>query len=339
MTENYEVRKMKLDDLSMEPKWFQTNGDEPDIILRHLNWMMFYVEGESIPYYYMRNSEADKYRWGGVVKLGDGPLAPQTGGHYLDLAQKDAEVDAYKKVSDDPVTYSTGTKEPFSEQTFAEEYAILKEGDFLDFKCEYWPVGLFAHTESAWNGEYLYYPFTVTGTYEGKPVKGLGQIDRAYGQLHKAQERIGAAVGYVLDGAYSGIRKDGRREVFYGYIQGKNGHGVAYYWLEGEEPIITEEIYLETEFYHLPYLPAEDPTCACKDAVWRFADKEIHFTGRWGSRRFTSDPLDVKVGYSNSYGTWYEGKTPYEFELSHTFNESTTATIENLRKHGYKVFE
>lgn len=338
-SDKYDIREPELDDITLEPKVFQYEGQEPYVLCRHLNWLMFYVEGEKTPYYYMRNSEVDKYRWGGIAKLGEGPLAPQVRAHYEDIAQKDAVVKPYRKISDDPVIYQTSTDAPFSEQTFYENYCILKEGDFLELKCEYWPIGMFAHTCSAWNGEYLYIPFSVEGTFEGKPVKGLGQFDRAYSQIGKEEERINAAVGYIIDGAYLGIRKDGRKEAFYGYIQEEKGKGSAFYWLEGEDPVISEEIYIDTEFYHLPYLPKEDPTCATKDIVWRFADKVIHFNGKWGSRRFTSNPLDNKKGYSNSFGTWYVGDEPYEHALSQTFNESTTATIENLRKFGYVVHE
>ncbi len=333
----YELRKITLDDLSVTPKFFQTDKEDPYKLCRHLIWMMFYIDGDPNPYYFMRNNELDKYRWGGVVRLGDGPLAPQTGGHYYDLAQKDTSITPYAKVSDNPIIYSTGTDDPFSEQTFTEDYAVFKEGDILDFKCEYWPVGVFVKTFSAWQ-EYLYQPFSLIGTYEGKPVRGIGQFDRIYGQVSKIEQKFNTMVGYLLLSVYSGIRKDGRKEFFYGYIQGTSGN-LAVYWLEGEEPIFTEEVHLETEFYHLPYLPAEDPTCACKNTVWRFADKEIHSTGKWGSRRFTANPRENKAGYSNSFGTWYEGKTPYEYELSHTFNESLTATVENLGKYGYKVFK
>lgn len=334
----YEIRKITIDDLSVAPKYFQTDEADPYVIFRHLNWMMFTIKDDPNPYYFMRNNELDKYRWGGVVRLGDGPLAPQTGCHYYDIAQKDTPVIPYAKVSDNPIIYSTGTKYPFSEQTYTEKYAVLKERDIVDFKCEYWPVGLFSQNLSIFI-EYLYQPFSLTGTYEGKPVKGIGQFDRVYGQVNKTEQKYTAMAGYVLSSVYSGIRKDGRREWFYGYKQGTNDNRLAIYWLEGEDTIVTEDVFLETNYYHLPYLPPEDPTCACKDIVWKFADKEIHYTGKWGSRRFNAKPLENKVGYANTFGTWYEGNTAYEYEISHTFNESTTATIENLRNSGFKVFE
>lgn len=138
---------------------------------------------------------------------------------------------------------------------------------------------------------------------------------------------------------YAGIRQDGRKECAYLNIHSRNGHGVAAYWLEGEEPVLTDEVTLECDWQRLPYAEPGDDTLSYTNAVWRFAGKEIHFTGKWGSKGFTAQPRLSRVGQSQSFGSWYEGKTPYEHKLFHTINENMGANIESIRKMGFEAKE
>lgn len=340
--EIYSVRKITADDLSMTPAEYNRDGVQ-SVLVRDMDWMMFYVEGSDTPHYYFRKGAMDQVHWCGIVSpgKGEGPLTPQTSDHYRDMAQYTRLEMPYQKISDNPVVYQMRGNNPFIEKTFYEDHAVFKEGDFLDFRADYWPVCFFAHRGSRWNCDYVYQPFTLSGTYEGKKITGLGQFDRAYtdhGGWTPEEKRN--SVSYCINSALLGIREDGRREIFYSIIHDNNqGKDPVYYWLEGEEPIVTEEISAETEFYRLPYNLPGDDTCTYKEVTYRFAGKVIHYKSIWGSRRYTDDPLHEPPGYTNNYGTWYEGDGNYRYKLMHTFNETTTATVSNLKKLGYVVHE
>lgn len=334
----YELRRITADDISLAPKAYQTNPDDHAELIRHDNCIMFYLEDDPVPYYYVRLSEQKKYITSGIVKLGEGPLSPHICVHYDDLAQENADTTPYTKLPGTSTVYSHSSKNPISQQIYTENHAHFIEEDILDFTCEYWPICYFTNAELPFSN-YFSQPFSVTGYYKGKPVTGLGQFENICWTNQQLTQLREAGGGYLICNIFLGIREDGRREFFYGYFLRGAGTGTAAYWLEGEEPIITEDVTLKTEFYHLPYLSDNDPTCACKNMLWRFADKEIHFTGKWGSRRFSSDPINEKIGSSNSFGTWYEGNTPYTHRVNHTFNESMNATVENLKKNGYTVVE
>ena len=178
----------------------------------------------------------------------------------------------------------------------------------------------------------------MTGTYEGKPIQALGCFDRLFAPNGDRGAIIGTATHYVWS-YYAGIRQDGRKECAYLNIHSRNGHGVAAYWLEGEEPVLTDEVTLECDWQRLPYAEPGDDTLSYTNAVWRFAGKEIHFTGKWGSKGFTAQPRLSRVGQSQSFGSWYEGKTPYEHKLFHTINENMGANIESIRKMGFEAKE
>ena len=180
---------------------------------------------------------------------------------------------------------------------------------------------------------------TIEGTYEGKPVKGLGCHDRTFLSNGAPQESLWAAGCTTYCCAnYSGIRPDGRKESFFAQFDvARKNYGLVFYYLEGEEPILTDKLSLETEFYHLPYAPG-DPTCVYKDGVWKFADKEIHFHAKWGAKGFTATPRIEKLGYSHCFGEWYEGKTPYKHIMENTFTENMDCLDYRLKEAGYRVY-
>lgn len=334
----YEIRKLEADDLSLAPRCFQHEGKPTNVAFRRMHYLMFFVEGEETPYYYARNNDLVNTISGGIVRLGDGPLAVQIPGHCRDLADHSAPVTPYVKSSEEPVAYTRGSETPFSKQVYCPDHAIFQETDVLDIRCEYWPVGLFTHTGFMSN-EYIYQAFTVTGTYEGKKIYGIGQFDGVYCDPEHVREAYADIIDYALCGIYSGIRKDGRREFFYGQVHKDTQRGCVAYWLEGEEPIVCNDAVLEAEFGRLTYLPEEDPTCACTKASWKFAGKEIQFEAKWGARRFSDDPIHDKVGHSNSFGTWKVVGEECEYDMIHTFSESTIATVEKLTALGLKVTE
>ena len=116
-------------------------------------------------------------------------------------------------------------------------------------------------------------------------------------------------------------------EVFY------EGYSTFYYYIDGEEPILTDHVTMEAEWEHLPYV--NDGTCVFKDAIFRFCGKEFHFEGKWGCKGFT--PRVEKHGQSQIFGTWYEGKIPYRHRVYLTFGENMEAYDVKLKELGFDV--
>lgn len=329
-----DIRKLTIDDFSYQPKCFSRDGNAT--LYRHLNWCIFMPENDTNPHYYMRNMEPDHYRWGGIVRLGDGPLSTQTSAHHTDIAQEDTKTSIYGKISENPDIYEMRSEDPFTEFRYSENFATWKEGDVFDLKAEYFPYSIFIHTDSPQEIPYWHTFCLITGTYEGKTVRTLGSLDRLFAPNNDRNAIIKPATQYVWS-YYAGIRKDGRKECAYLNIRKQNGCGVAAYWLEGEDPVLTDEVTLECDWQRLPYTNPEDDTLGFTKAVWKFADKEIRFTGKWGSKGFTATPRLSRTGQSQSFGTWYEGKEPYEHEIFHATGENMGANIEQIKKMGFKI--
>lgn len=339
MTKAIEFRKLCLDDLTLKPKHFQRVG-KGYTLGRHYVWGIIFPNGdEDHPVYYSRNMQLDKYRACGIIKLADRPLESHTEAHISDIATRGMETSLYQKVSDDPVVYHQGTDVPYSDLRFMENHATWKETDVLDLNVEYWPYALFMHKETGYGIEYFHQNVTYTGTYEGKEVKGLACFDRSYiADDIDVQTGINKVCDLYVFTSCSGIRQDGRKEMFYAVIGGENGENtVGIYWLEGEEAIISENVMFEAEWIDVPYLPKDDPTCGYINAVWKIENKEIHMNGKWGCSGLTDSNLVNRVGTTRTFGTWYEGKEPYEFKYVHNCNENMGCTIENLKKHGFNV--
>ncbi|MDQ0361061.1 hypothetical protein [Breznakia pachnodae] len=288
------------------------------------------------PYYFFRHTNGLTWdtRFVGFIELGDTPLEYQKGGHIDNLSVDNAKNPYYKKISDYPNEYySLGTEEPYFEYQFTDTYAILKEGDFFDVKAEYFPFAVVDHS-SIWNNVCpIYQTALLTGTYEGKPVLGLAHIDRSFKQHGNDKYEL---LGYI-DNEFDGIREDGRRETAIIHIDTTTEKVFAYYWLEGEEPIVSDTVIMEAEWVRLPY--CNDGTCIYKEAVYRFAGKEIHFTAKWGTKGFTAHPRLDKYGQSQVMGTWYEGKTPYKHKLYMTFNENQEAFDNHIEQLGFDVVD
>lgn len=237
------------------------------------------------------------------------------------------------KVSDNPIKYALGTPEPYFEYCFTDSHAYLKESDFLDVEAEYFPFAVVDHS-SIWNNVCpIYQTALLTGTYEGKKVQGLAHIDRSFKQHGNDEYSL---LGYI-DNEYDGIREDGRKETAIIHIDTSTGKVFAYYWLEGEEPVVSDNVIMEAEWIRLPY--CKDGTCVYKSAVYKFAGKEIHYTAKWGSKGFTAYPRLDKYGQSQTFGTWYEGKTPYKHKLYMTFVENQEAFDNNLQQMGFDVVD
>ncbi|MBR0474779.1 MAG: hypothetical protein IJJ19_07220 [Erysipelotrichaceae bacterium] len=334
----FEVRKLKADDLDIKPQVFATDG-YPQLV-RHFNWGMIFKPGCEKPGYYMRSMTRTGYRSGTVCVLGDSPLEGQSPSPYFDrMAQKMETEEPYRKVCDDPVTFMHNSKEPFTEFIYTEDGASWKESDVLDLKVEYFPFAFFAHEDSILGHGYMQQHLLYTGTFDGQPVRSLGCIDRVYMKAdsleHLKQDTDNIFIAFTF---MSGIRKDGRKECAWVGVHKENGNGMAYYWLEGNEPVLSDEVYLEADWQQYPYAK-DDPTVAYTNATWKFGGVTLHTNCKWGSKGHTQTPRLSLVGFSQTYGTWYEGDEPYEHEIYHLLCENHSATVENTVKAGFKVKE
>lgn len=341
----FELRKSTIDDFRPMPEVYQNAEDGFGDLTIFSNYGMLYPEGEEgKPIYYFRHSNIDSVRWAGMIHLGDGPLAPQREAHVHDLAQNADRTTVYARVSEQPEIWAfRGIDKEFEIAYYEDGSATWKEGKdgcILNIKAEPFPYALFTHKKSVMRAPIWLQQCLLSGTYEGKPVKGMGGFDRTFLSDHQGQESLWAAGCTIyFSNIYSGIREDGRRECFFGQISvNQNDYGVAYYYIDGEEPVVSDKLHLEAQFHHLPYAPG-DPTVVYTDAVFTFADKEIHFHGKWGAKGFTATPRIEKLGQSHCFGEWYEGKTPYRHVLSHTFSENMGCLDESVIAAGYKVVD
>ena len=328
-----EFRKLKDDELGLIPNCFEKENVE---LLRHLNWCILYQENSS-PHYYMRNMEPDYYRWGGIIKLGDHPLDFQTSRHHKDIAQLDTPTTDYKKISEDPLCYEMRSDFPMTEFKYMNGKAFWKEGEILDVEIEFFPYAIIIHPDSPQRICYWAQPVLVKGMYEGKSIRTLGCIDRFFAPKDKELQKkaLEDVLKHYIWSYYFAVRKDGKKELAYFNICEHNGKGVAIYWLEGQEPIISDEVTLEAEWHRLPYAPESDSSVTFTKAIWKFCGKEVHFEGKWGAKGHTATPRMNTIGLTHCYGSWYEGKSPREYELMHAANECSGATIETIEKMGF----
>lgn len=332
----FEARKLTFDDLSAQPKCYQNEIDNNAKVLMQQTYGMLFVNGpDEKPIYYFRNSNLDSFRWAGFVELGDGPLAPQKSAHHTDIAQQDTPASGYRLV-DGGTAYMFGSSEPFSEFRFFEGGATWKESDILNVSVEPFPMAFVTHFNTSRHTLLWDQPCIITGTYEGKKVVGLGAYDRGFAPMGGVKKALKESFTYISS-FYSGIREDGRKECMNASLSPQNGIGLAYYWLEGEQPVLTDEVYLDAEWYHLPYAEG-DPTVVYKDCTWRFAGKAVHFTGKWGSKGFTATPRLDRLGQSHVFGTFHEGDTPYKHKLFHTFNENMDCIDSRITAMNFKVY-
>ena len=338
-----DVRKFTAADLDPKPECYQNEIDGYAGLVTFTSYAMLFPNGvDEKPIYFMRNSNADSFRWMGVINLGDGPLDYQTSAHHEDLAQADARVSPYQKVSDDPVAYEIKSDYPYSYRRYSEEGCIWKEGEngsVFDLKYEPLPYAIFEHKDSPRRGLFWLQGAIVSGTYEGKPVAGMGGFDFTYLEDGGDHIKHDNTLAYVVSLLLS-VREDGRREIAYACIPvepGGNGNGEAYYFIDGEEPIVTNEVCLEADWRRLPYLLEGDHTVVMVDGVWKFGGKEFHVNGKWGAKGFTAKPRLERIGQSQCFGTWYEGKEPYKQKMYHVITESMSASEENITKMGFKV--
>ena len=348
---NFEVRKLTIDDLELSPECFANDQDGHAIVGKMAHYAQFYVEGIKNPVYWFRNVEPHCQRWCGISELGDGLLEPQNGLHGDDLAQADTTTIHYQKVCDHPKTLEIKTEEPYSLIRFTDdgdggviaEFKEGKDGCILDLKAIPMPKAVINHSSTEIPSPYFQVNTIVSGTYMGKPVKGMGGFDRTY-LLNKAvgiedeEEALYTKTYRCNCALYSGVREDGRKEFCNAQIMDENGKGIGVYYIDGEETIVTENVHLDAKFQHLPYV--DDGTVVFTKAVWKIGPKTIHFNGKWGTKGFTAYPKIEKHGQSQCLGHWYEGDEPYEHVLEHTFTENSGDAYDyRIKEMGFEVID
>lgn len=349
--QDFEVRKLTIEDLELAPACFANERDGFATMGKAAQYAQFSVEEIKNPVYYFRNINPDSQRWGGIIEFGDHPLAYQRGLHGDDLAQGETPSRGYERVKDHPKTFEMESASPYSLLRFLDDehggvcaqFQEGVDGSILDLKVTPFPVAVISHANDRQPAPYFQVNTMVTGTYMGKPVCGLGGFDRTFvvGGVKgdRAKEEKNYAATYRCTCAlYSGIRQDGRKECVYALITTQNGTGIGMYYIDGEEPVVTDQVYLEADFHRLPYV--DDGTVVYTDATWKIGPKTIHFHGKWGTKSFSAQPKLDKHGQSQCFGTWYEGDTPYEHVISHAFNENSgDAYAERMEQMGFKVLD
>lgn len=333
----YEEMEITEEVFKKEPKFFQNEQDGFAELALVDPLGMLYVDGDfsSKPYYYFRHALIDQYRFGGIVELGDDYLSHQIVGDTEGLMQLGSVSDPYGKKEDVEgwdFNYGFGTTDPFSEFRFNGDFQTWKEADVLDIKATHAGNVIVDHQASFDNLPQVLFPVLLEGTYRDKIVKGLGYFATNY---KPKVQKVGIldSLGYITM-MFSGVREDGRLEHAFVSID-QSGIAGAYYKLEGEELVTAKEVSMETTWERLPYV--NDGTCVYKDAIFRFAGKELHFEGKWGTKGAKEKPYLEKHGQSQVLGTWYEGSEPYKHKVSFTFGENMEAFDSRLEKLGFEV--
>lgn len=333
------------DDLALKPAVFQNETDGYGELMQYACWIMLFPDGvEEKPLYFMRNFNVDSFRWMGIINPGDTVVDHQTEAHVHDLAQGDARVTPYHLEDPDTDTYVICSEEPYAFYSFSPKGGHWVEGrDGCVFDLTFEPMGFSSieHVNSPRGSGVLLNPVMVTGTYEGRPVKGMGGWDRTFRpQNMTAADTNKRSFAYITS-YLNGIREDGRKELVYTLIStygGRNGKGIGIYCIDGEEPVVTDQVYLENGvFRRLPYLPEGDHTVALAAGTWKFGGKEFHLDCRWGGKGYTAGPRIERIGQSQTYGRWYEGKEPYKQELYGFFTELMDVSEELVTALGFTV--
>lgn len=334
-----EFTKYTAADLARNAKMFDNKEDDYAELAIIDNFAMFFPDGKTQkPIFYFRHSNVDSTRFGGFIHPGDGPLNYQTSAHHRDIAQADTPFKAYGELPGEAGVFGFSAKEPYCEFRYTENGAVWKEGKdgaVLNVKAIPFPYTFSVHrcdaiTYSPWVSQ----PCFIRGTYEGREIEGIGAFERVF-KPRQIRGDYASSFAYI-GGTMYGVRADGRTEAaFFNITVGEKPSSIGYYWLEGEPPVLSDNIVFEADWYHLPY--TDDKTCVYKDAVIKIGERTIHFCGKWGTKGFTEKPRIERHGQSQILGTWYEGETPYEHRMFFTFNENMEAYEDKLKKLGFRV--
>lgn len=297
---------------------------------------------EKKPPMYFHHAYINQIRFNGVTEFGDTYLEHQREGkHHDEMAQPETPVTkVYERFEDNPSGYVIETEKPYSQIKHYDDGTVTaKETNLIDLTFK--PLK-YANLDFGcmFQGRYqVQQPCVLTGFYEGKPVIGMGSYDRIY-----APEEVFSSRDLMSESAYiyivgHGIREDGRTEAFMTtiglYGDEKDGVKNGYYWIDGEEPVVVNNVSIEADWTHLPYV--EDGTVVYQKATIHIGAKTIHFNGQWGTKGFTKTPRVERHGQSQVLGDWYEGDIAYRHSLFFGWGEHTGAYDKVIRNMGMKV--
>ncbi|MBQ7891179.1 MAG: hypothetical protein IJ359_03390 [Erysipelotrichaceae bacterium] len=352
-TDKYYWDTLTKEDMLIRPTRFNNDEDmhpERSIVTCLGTW--FDQGTDKAPVSYFRLMNLDSPRWAGMVRPGDGPLTKHTVLHLDDIAQKGDIMIPYQKLQSNPDVWGWGVEDPFVEVRYYEDGTITwkegKDGSILDVKLEPFPYTFFIHVCEQFpvstfysNGCYL------KGTYEGKPIEGIGFHDGQFVPTDKTdKETAWQKTTDYLTANCVGIREDGRKEVC--FFNGEADHLVGGYWLEGEEPIVDGNVKITGNWVHLPY--TDDGTCLMPTFDIQIGSKTIHFEGKWGLKGWGKEDsaenaekglpsFGDRHGESQCIGTFYEGDIPYKHRVWQTFIENMQAFDYKLKARGHKVID
>lgn len=334
------LKNLETEDLIVPtPKLFNTAYDGKAILSLSDYIAMVFPNGDvnNKPMLYIRHTDILKkqFRFGNLVELGDNWLDVQKGVYHIDeVGQGGSPITDYHEVSEGVFGYEAVN--PPAEFRFSKDGFTCKEGSFLELSFDKWPNAIVEHGSMYNNVSTIIQAGSCMGLFEGKPCLGVGEHDRLFipSEVH-GFDGITDNFGYFYMNMIGIREKDGRREQALISIDPFHDKNFCYYFIDGETPILTDRVSMETQWKKLPYV--DDGTCVYKDAIFRFGGKELHFEGKWGTKGFTVKPRLEKHGQSQIFGTFYEGKVPYNHRLYMTFGENMEAYDYRLRELGFDV--
>ncbi|MCR4856431.1 MAG: hypothetical protein K5908_09700, partial [Erysipelotrichaceae bacterium] len=265
MTDNFGFDHKNTDDLTYFPKRWDNDQDGHARLYCIDSIATFHMEGDEKIFNMFRHMNTDAVRFAGIINPGTGPLSFHTPLHNDDLAQKTDHIISYRKLSEKPLCYGYSCEDPYLDYRFYEDHIEWKEGkngEILNVRLDPFPYAFFIHRCEQFPVSTFYsHPHFLSGTYMGKKIIGIGDDDRQYiPNDHKGkdqQEQDYQKTTEYLTANCTGIREDGRREV--AFFNGALGHMCGGYWLEGEDPVVSDNVRLIGEWQHLPYM--NDGTC------------------------------------------------------------------------------
>lgn len=331
----FETRKISEDDFCLKPKAFQNDSDDNATVELVDQYGMLFLEGDtsSKPLYYMRHALINQGRFCGVIEPGEDFLSPQIKGDTDSFFQKAPISNQYHRLnSNNGFAYGFSADNPYMNFLFSENSELWEEGHVLELKVKHVGPAIVDHQAAFRNLPEIFLNCLIEGTYRGKKVVGMGQCAKNYKLSHQS-ESILNNLGYITV-IMSGIRENGEFEQAFVAIDHSGTVG-AYYICDGKEPVFSDEVSFEADWFHLPYV--DDGTCIFGPGVIRFKDVELHFQPKWGTKGVTKLPRIEKHGQSHVFGTWYEGTEPYTHSNYFTFSENMGAYDTNLKKMGFEV--
>lgn len=325
------LKNYKLEDLDYRPAFFDNEIDGHGKLTLVDMYGVLFADGDDKPIWFIRHCNPDGIRFGAFHRPGNDYLDVQSSLHLDDIAQRGAKIEPYHLADDH---YEISCREPFFEYKFYEDHVEYKETNVLDVRGDLFTKAIFKHADDSLVSSQITQSLILDGTYEGKHVRGLGNFELVY-MPEKETRNLNDFFSYIY--AYdAGIREDGKKEIAMINLS-LNGYSKGFYWLEGENPVISDNVLMEAKWVKLPYV--DDGTCIYKDAVFKFGGKEIHFKGKWGAKGLTAYPRVELSGQSQIFGTWYEGRTPYKHSMSITFHENMDVFADKLSKAGFEVID